>query len=116
MPQLFVEVFDTPITRAYGLMNRDRVPAGTGALFLFPDSDILSFWGKNTLLDLDIIFVSPDWTVESVKTIQANDLTSVQSDSLCIAAIETNHEWCRQIGVNIGMKVNWDREHEVDFE
>jgi uncharacterized membrane protein (UPF0127 family) len=116
MNQLMVEVFKTPLARATGLMDRDRVPSGTGALFLFDVADIHSFWGKNTLVDLDIIFVTPEWVIDSIKTVQANDLTGVRPDSLCIAAIETAHEWCRQVGVSPGMTVSWDGDDLISFE
>lgn len=35
-------------------------------LFLFPQSQRLTFWMKNTLIPLDMVFVGSDWTVIGV--------------------------------------------------
>ncbi|TSC58678.1 MAG: hypothetical protein Greene041619_388 [Candidatus Peregrinibacteria bacterium Greene0416_19] len=53
---VFVEIADDPQERARGLMERQQVPWGTGMLFLFPTSQQLSFWMKNTLVPLDILY------------------------------------------------------------
>ena len=44
-------------TREQGLMYRDRVSAGTGMLFLFPQAGDYPFWMKNTLVPLDMIWL-----------------------------------------------------------
>lgn len=40
----------------FGLMHRDTLDEGTGMLFIFPDESVRSFWMKNTLIPLDMIF------------------------------------------------------------
>lgn len=44
-------------TRTQGLMFRDRVPEGTGMLFIFAHPDEFPFWMKNTLVPLDMIWI-----------------------------------------------------------
>ncbi|HEY4439171.1 MAG TPA: DUF192 domain-containing protein [Candidatus Elarobacter sp.] len=57
---------DTP-TRERGLMKVPFVPVGQGMLFAFPDGDLKrSFWMKNTIAALDMIFVNADGTVTAV--------------------------------------------------
>ncbi len=51
---LSVEWADTEESRAYGLMNRPRVDHGM--LFIFDEETPLTFWMKNTLVPLDILF------------------------------------------------------------
>ena len=51
-----VELVDSPEERAQGLMFRNHLPEGRGMLFIFEDEQPLSFWMKNTLIPLDIIF------------------------------------------------------------
>jgi uncharacterized membrane protein (UPF0127 family) len=61
-----VEVASTDDERAKGLMFRRELGPTKGMLFLFPRERKLSFWMKNTLIPLDIIFVSPDWRVVGI--------------------------------------------------
>lgn len=39
-----------------GLMHRTELPDGTGMLFTFTQDQMLSFWMKNTLIPLDILY------------------------------------------------------------
>ncbi|HEY6708236.1 MAG TPA: DUF192 domain-containing protein [Actinomycetota bacterium] len=61
-----LEVAADPATRARGLMERGRVPPGTGMVFLYPADVTESFWMKNTLVPLSIAFVAADGRVVSV--------------------------------------------------
>jgi len=51
-----VELARTPVEQQRGLMDRTSLADGSGMLFIFPDSAVRSFWMKNTLVPLDIIF------------------------------------------------------------
>lgn len=59
-----VEVAKTNATREYGLMNRTSLDVDAGMLFIYSDSDIRSFWMKNTLIPLDILWINDDRIVE----------------------------------------------------
>ena len=52
-----VELATDDLTRAQGLMFRDRLRENTGMLFLFPASQPQAFWMKNTLIPLDMVFL-----------------------------------------------------------
>jgi len=43
-----IEVADTDKKRRKGLMYREKLAENSGMLFVFPKSDIRSFWMKNT--------------------------------------------------------------------
>lgn len=54
---ILVEISADEATRQQGLMFRESLAPGHGMLFLFPQTDIHSFWMKNTLIPLDIIWI-----------------------------------------------------------
>ncbi|WP_259400504.1 DUF192 domain-containing protein [Roseovarius sp. SCSIO 43702] len=52
-----VEVADDRSERNRGLMNRETLPRGAGMLFVYETPRPVSFWMKNTLIPLDMIFL-----------------------------------------------------------
>ncbi|OGR42178.1 MAG: hypothetical protein A2X35_06730 [Elusimicrobia bacterium GWA2_61_42] len=58
-----VELALTPEAQAKGLMFRSELPRGRGMLFVFRDGGLKSFWMKNTLIDLDMVFLDADLKV-----------------------------------------------------
>ena len=63
---LTLEVASTAAERERGLMNRAKLPAHSGMLFVFRDDAPVEFWMKNTLVPLDMLFVASDGSVRSV--------------------------------------------------
>jgi uncharacterized membrane protein (UPF0127 family) len=61
-----VEIADTPEKQAKGLMFRRCLKEGYGMLFVFPEEEIRSFWMKNTLISLDMIFLNGEKQVVDV--------------------------------------------------
>jgi len=56
--KLEIEIADNDYERQLGLMNRNEMKDGEGMLFVFPEQERLSFWMRNTLISLDMIFVN----------------------------------------------------------
>jgi len=57
-------------TRARGLMFRESMPQDAGMLFVFPYVDRHSFWMKNTLIPLDLIWLNERKEIVYVTTAQ----------------------------------------------
>ena len=57
---LKVELATTEKQRSRGLMDRTFLPETRGMLFVVPGDDFWSFWMKNTLIPLDIIWMDRD--------------------------------------------------------
>lgn len=56
--KFIVEVADSEEARIRGLMFRESIPDNYGMLFVFDEENIRSFWMKNTLIYLDIIYLN----------------------------------------------------------
>ncbi|MDB6179432.1 DUF192 domain-containing protein [Paracoccus sp. Z330] len=52
-----VEIADDAAERAQGLMFRENLPADQGMLFVYDSPRAVSFWMRNTLISLDLIFM-----------------------------------------------------------
>ncbi|MDE2573581.1 MAG: DUF192 domain-containing protein [bacterium] len=63
---LSVQVAANPAQREQGLMNVRELPPRTGMLFVFPRESGWSFWMKNTLIDLDMVWIDKRGVVTSV--------------------------------------------------
>lgn len=64
--QIDIEIADTQSLRASGLMHRNRLGHSQGMLFVYPEQAQQGVWMKNTLLALDIIFISSDGKITAI--------------------------------------------------
>lgn len=58
--QIDIEVAATEAEKAQGLMNRSWMEETQGMIFLFDKEQRQSFWMRNTIIPLDIMFVAAD--------------------------------------------------------
>ncbi len=63
---LTLEVANTEMQREHGLMDRSVVSPHTGMIFVFDSDEPVQFWMKDTLVPLDMVFLSADGTVRRV--------------------------------------------------
>ncbi len=63
---LNVEVAKTKAQRTLGLMFREYLPENEGMLFVFEREAILKIWMKDTLIPLDVIFISEQGRIVSM--------------------------------------------------
>lgn len=63
---LSLQVASTEQQRERGLMNVTHLAAHSGMIFVFDRDAQIEFWMKDTLVPLDMIFVSADGTVRRV--------------------------------------------------
>jgi uncharacterized protein len=61
-----IEVPETAAEQQAGLGFRRQVPEGTGMLFLYPASQEVSMWMKDTPVSLDMVFIRADGVVHRI--------------------------------------------------
>jgi uncharacterized membrane protein (UPF0127 family) len=106
-----IEIADTPEGREKGLMHRTEMAKNVGMLFFFEDYVDRSFWMKNTLIPLDMIFIDENGLVTHIHdSAIPNDLTSVKSNGLARAVLELNGGIAKSLGIKAG-----DQIHHVLF-
>ena len=104
-----LELARTPHQIQRGLMYRRHMPPDAGMLFLFRKSKVQSFWMKNTLIPLDMIFVSEDMVVVGiVERAEPQTLTSRTVGKPSRYVIEVNGGWTQAHGVVAGTEVRFE--------
>jgi uncharacterized membrane protein (UPF0127 family) len=101
-----VEVADDPAERAQGLMNRPSMPASAGMLFLYDAPQRATFWMKNTLIPLDMIFLDQTGTVTRVhENAVPLDETTIDGGPGVVAVLEVNGGLASAIGISEGSQL-----------
>ncbi len=98
-----VAVADSPRTRGKGLMNVSRMPASKGMLFLYEAPQHATFWMKNTLIPLDMIFMDETGTITRIhENAVPMDETVIDGGQGVRAVLEINGGMARKIGIAEG--------------
>ncbi|WP_322889220.1 MULTISPECIES: DUF192 domain-containing protein [unclassified Yoonia] len=98
-----VEIADTPATRAQGLMFVEDMPRMAGMLFIYEQPQAVSFWMKNTLIPLDMIFASPDGEILRVhENAIPGDLTPIPGGDGVQMVLEINGGMSARLGIAAG--------------
>ena len=104
-----VEVVSTPRGIQRGLMYRQHLPPNHGMLFVFADEKPRSFWMKNTLIPLDMIFVSAGGTVVGiVKNAEPMTTRSRTVGKPSRYVVEVNAGWTDAHGVETGTRMRME--------
>ena len=100
-----VEIAKTESERAYGFMNRKKIPDGTGMIFIFEYDMILTFWMKNTPTALSIAYIDKNGIIRDIFDMTPFSLAGVQSTSSVRYALEVPKGWFQKNGIKPGDKV-----------
>ena len=103
-----VWIADTPEKQAKGLMGITHLDDGAGMLFVFADAVPQVFWNKDTLIDLDIIWISGARIVgiSHLPKQRGEDTVHVASESVVDMVLEVPAGWAERNNVTVGSVVS----------
>ncbi|HEY5713471.1 MAG TPA: DUF192 domain-containing protein [Allosphingosinicella sp.] len=102
-----VEMARTEAQQDRGLMFRTRLGPNEGMLFPFDPPRPASFWMRNTLIPLDLVFIRPDGTIARIAANavpRSEALVSVEEPVTAVLEIPGGR--AAQLGITTG-RVSW---------
>jgi uncharacterized membrane protein (UPF0127 family) len=103
---LSVEVAETPMAKAKGLMFRRTMDEMQGMLFLYTEPQEVTMWMRNTYLPLDMVFVGKDGTVSRIaeRTVPFSE-ARIESGGPVLAVLEIGGGMAEKLGLKLGDKL-----------
>lgn len=108
-PHVFsAELASTPAEQEQGLMYRKALAPDAAMLFPFPQPKFASFWMKNTLIPLDIVFIRRDGTVDKIaeNTVPMSEIP-IASGGEVVAVLELAGGTAERLGLDDTATVRW---------
>src|SRR5213594_4620550 len=106
--EVSLEVAATRVEQERGLMYRTSLAEGRGMLFVFDADGNHSFWMKNTLIPLDLLFIARDGTVVGI---HANatplSMANIQVGKPSRYVLEVPGGWAARHGIAAGAQVEF---------
>ena len=105
-----VEISDDNEERAKGLMYRKRLNDNDGMLFIFNNESYQTFWMKNTLIPLDMIFIDSKFAIIDIKNAipcKEEPCTLYTSSKPARYVLEVSAGFTRKNNIILGNKVAW---------
>lgn len=95
-----VEIADDAAERAQGLMHREAMPSSAGMLFVYDRPQQLSFWMRNTLIELDMLFIDAQGVVRHIHhRAQPLDETPIFGGRDLTHVLEINGGLAKRLGI-----------------
>lgn len=112
-----IEIADTESERTIGMMHRRSMPDTQGMLFIFEEEERRSFWMRNTLIGLDILYIRANGEIESIaKYAVPLDERSIPSKGPALYVLEVFEGFCDRHGVKEGGRVAFERTDAVQAQ
>ncbi len=101
-----VRIADDPSERAEGLMHVAHLPRREGMLFVYPHPQPASFWMKNTLISLDILFFDQTGRLLNLHSRAVpGDLTPLEGAGDVFTVLEINGGLAELYGIGPGSEM-----------
>jgi len=94
--------------RNQGLMYVKSLPAARGMLFLFEAPQVATFWMKNTLIPLDLLFIAPDGRIIRIaENAVPRSEAAIESMGVVSGVLELAGGTSRRLGFRAGDRVRY---------
>lgn len=101
-----IELADNDASRSRGMMFRTTMAPDAGMLFDFKQEQMASFWMRNTLIPLDMLFIKADGTILNIhQRAIPKDETGINSTGPVRAVLELNGGTAARLGIKAGDRV-----------
>ncbi|MEO7786989.1 MAG: DUF192 domain-containing protein [Sphingomicrobium sp.] len=108
--RFIVEVAATPAEQQRGLMFRRSLGPDRGMIFPFAAPEQATFWMKDTLIPLDLIFIRADGSIANIAAnARPMDETLLPSEGMVDAVLELAGGRAAELGIRPGDRVEWRR-------
>lgn len=98
-----VDVADDNAERARGLMEVDAMPTMKGMLFVYDTPQRATFWMRNTLIGLDMLFAAPDGTILNIhENAVPMDETVIDGGTGVMFVLEINAGLVKRLNIKTG--------------
>lgn len=103
-----VEVAASAFEQARGLMYRRSLGADEGMIFPMETARQASFWMRNTVIPLDLVFIGVDGRISNIAANAVPyDESPLRSVGLVKGVLELNGGRAAALGIAAGDKVDW---------
>ena len=103
-----IEVADNDAERAQGLMYRDTMAENNAMLFLMEVAEPQTFWMKNTIISLDIIYADADKRIVSIsKNCKPQSLDQIPSIKPALYVVEVNAGYTAKHDIKVGDMISF---------
>ncbi|TVV73717.1 DUF192 domain-containing protein [Sphingomonas solaris] len=103
-----IEVARTPGEQEHGLMFRERLDPDGGMIFPFSPPRPASFWMRNTVIPLDLIFIRADGRIARIAAdAKPYSLDLIESGEPVAAVLEIAGGRAAELGIAAGDIVRW---------
>lgn len=101
-----VELADSEASRAKGLMYRESLPKSAGMLFVYPAPRRATFWMRNTLIPLDMIFTDARGEITHVHSNAIPlDESVIDGGEGVTHVLEINGGLAKALGITVGGQI-----------
>ena len=105
-----VEVAATPSEQQRGMMMRTSLAPDRGMIFPFDPPKFASFWMKDTLIPLDLLFIRTDGSIDRIaENTTPESLEPIVSGGEVAAVLELAGGTAARLGIDESATISWEK-------